>query len=118
MRRTCNCMQSFHFVNNNKTATANIYTNDSCDSSELPDSNSTLENCLCGYDEENNGLPENPILGQSYVPIQEFNKTFPCDVALKMGTLYPELVRSYYPGQSICDINRIKALNEKGACNS
>lgn len=79
--------------------------------------NNIPEKCKCGYDEENNGLPTNPELAQSYVPIQEFNNTFCPDTALKMGTLFPELVRPYQPNQSICEIQKIEALNSKGVCN-
>ena len=75
-------------------------------------------NCGCGFDEEVSGFPENPMLGQSYVPIQEMKKTFvPC-VGLKMGTIFPELVSPYMPCQSIEENAFIKAKNEIGeGCN-
>lgn len=103
MYRNCKCNKCNFNVTKNCTMNYN--------------SNKMPEECECGYTEENNGLPENPVLAQSYVPIQEFNKTFcPC-TALKMGTLFPELVRPYSPNQSICEFKEIESLNTKGVCN-
>ena len=48
-----------------------------------------------------NVFPENPIYGQSYVPIQYLTKTYKPDEGLKMGSIFPELVMPYSPGQSI-----------------
>ena len=76
------------------------------------------DNCECGFDEEEQVFPENPMFGQSYVPIQEIKKTFvPC-VGLKMGTIFPELVSPYVPCQGLEEIAFIKAKNEIGeGCN-
>lgn len=74
-------------------------------------------NCECGFDEED-VFPINPMLAQSYVPVQKTNKTFiPC-VGLKMGTIFPELVSPYMPGQSMKEIDFIEDTNEIGeGCN-
>ena len=74
--------------------------------------------CDCGFNESESLFPENPMFGQSYVPIQTLNKTFvPC-IGLKMGTLFPELVLPYSPGQSIEENAFIKAMNTvKEGCN-
>lgn len=74
--------------------------------------------CDCGFEHEDSAFPENPVLAQSYVPIQKLNKSFvPC-VGLKMGTIFPELVSPYVPYQSIEEIAFIKAMNEvKEGCN-
>ncbi len=76
------------------------------------------DECECGFDEEFNFFPENPTLAESYVARQKMDKTFiPC-VGLKMGTIYPELVSPYEPGQSMATINYLKARNEIGkGCN-
>ena len=50
------------------------------------------------------------MLGQSYVPIQEIDKTFTPICGLKNGTLFPELVNTYYPGQSMMDIDYLRIL--------
>ena len=64
----------------------NEYNNDSCNANSdiIEDQCSNVGNnmystcnqnqytdcCECGFDEEYNVFPENPMLGQSYVPIQ------------------------------------------------
>lgn len=74
--------------------------------------------CECGFDDDNNVFPQNPIFGQSYVPWQTMGKTFTPEVGLKMGTIYPELVSPYVPCQSIEEINFIRESNQIGeGCN-
>lgn len=60
-------------------------------------------------------FPENPMYGQSYVPIQYLDKVFDETTALKKGTLFPELVSPYVPGQSMREIAYIKNANKKEA---
>lgn len=75
-------------------------------------------NCSCGFDEEINLFPSNPMLAQSYVPIQYMDKTFTPCCGLKMGTIFPELVSPYYPGQSMREIDYLRERNEIGeGCN-
>jgi hypothetical protein len=79
--------------------------------------NSCLE-CECGFDEADNVFPQNPMLGQSYVPWQTLNETFKPCVGLKMGTIFPELASSYVPCQSIEEIEYIRQANTiKEGCN-
>ena len=40
-------------------------------------------------------------LAQSYVPWQTMGETFTPEVALKMGTIFPDLVSPYSPGESL-----------------
>ena len=77
------------------------------------------DECECGFDDYyENGLPSDPMLAQSYVPLQTLNKTFKPSVALRKGTIFPELVSPYEPCQSLDEIAFIKANNEiKGGCN-
>ena len=56
-------------------------------------------------------FPKNPIYGQSYVPIQYLNKTYKPDECLKMGSLFPELVMPYSPGQSMEENAFINYIN-------
>lgn len=80
--------------------------------------NSQIE-CECGFDEEPSVFPLNPMLAQSYVPIQTMDKTFTPCCGLKMGTIFPELVSPYAPCQSIEEINYLRRTNEIGeGCNS
>ena len=76
--------------------------------------------CSCGFDEEpvSNMFPSNPMLGQSYVPIQTMTNTFTPCCGLKNGTIFPELVSPYQPNQSIEDIEYLKNRNTIGkGCN-
>ena len=106
-RRHCNC--------NNNNAEANYY-EDSC--MDVEDAMDMYDECGCGFDEDFSYFPENPVLAQSYVPRQKLNKTFIPSVGLKMGTIYPELVRPYEPGQSMAEIEYLKSRNDIGeGCN-
>ena len=83
--------------------------------------NNTIEmydDCTCGFDSGFNMFPENPMLAQSYVPIQIMNNTFKPSVGLKMGTIFPELVSPYMPGQSMEELEYLKRRNATGeGCN-
>ena len=50
---------------------------------------------------ENNIFPNRVMYGHAYVPNQKLKKVFSKEKALKNGTLFPELVSMYYPGQSM-----------------
>lgn len=77
-----------------------------------------LGDCGCGFEEESSPFPSNPMLAQSYVPIQEMNQTFTPCCGLKMGTIFPELVSPYMPCQSVEEIQYLKQANEIGeGCN-
>ena len=71
-------------------------------------------NCGCGFDEEINVFPYNPMLAQSYVPVQTLDKTFTPCCGLKNGTIFPELVSPYEPCQSMEFIDYLKRRNEIG----
>ena len=58
-------------------------------------------------------FPSNPMLAQSYVPIQYMDKTFSPQCGLKNGTIFPELVNKYYPGQSMMDIDYIRMVSSE-----
>ena len=78
----------------------------------------TYDDCECGFGNSYNPFPENPVLGQSYVPIQIMNNTFKPNIGLKMGTIFPELVSPYMPGDSMKQIEYIKSTNKIGeGCN-
>ena len=86
---------------------------------EYESCNMTNNSCGCGFDDEENLFPTNPMLGQSYVPIQYMDKTFTPCCGLKNGTIFPELVSPYYPCQSVEDIAYLKSRNTIGkGCNS
>lgn len=111
--RTCRCM------NNNMQYNNNDLIENMCPNAVSP-ANEYNSNCSCGFDDEieNNVFPENPNLGQSYVPIQTMDKTLkPCP-GLKHGTIFPELVSPYMPGDSMKQIKYLEKTNHIGeGCN-
>ncbi len=77
-----------------------------------------VDDCGCGFDEDKNIFPQNPMLAQSYVPIQYMDKTFQPREGLKMGTIFPELVSPYMPCQDMEEIKYIEKTNQIGkGCN-
>lgn len=76
------------------------------------------DSCECGFEDEMNIFPDDPMLAQSYVPIQIMDNTFKPQVGLKMGTIFPELVSPYVPCQDMQEIEFIRRTNEIGkGCN-
>ena len=111
--RRCSCMNNHQAEQCKKEALEDACQNECC---SMPDYN---EDCNCGFDNEQNVFPENPMLGQSYVPIQYMDRTFIPNVGLKMGTLFPELVSPYCPGQSMNEIAYLEETNRIGeGCNA
>ena len=107
--------------NNNVSNTESDY-DDNYANESSPCSNIYPEqknNCECGFDMDTESVfPSNPMLAQSYVPIQKMKKVFNPEVGLKMGTIFPELVSPYCPGQSIQEIEYLRNTNTIGeGCN-
>ena len=67
----------------------------------MNDCDMDMHNCNCGFDTEEDVFPLNPMLAQSYVPIQTLDKTFTPCCGLKNGTIFPELVNPYEPCQNM-----------------
>lgn len=107
-KRGCNCGCN-NYENND-------YMQEEC--SNVMNYSNMYDECACGFDEEYNHFPENHMFGQSYVPFQRMDKTFILSVGLKMGTIFPELVSPYMPGQSQREIEYIRNMNSyKEGCN-
>lgn len=113
----CSCYQNSNQEAENTSDTIDStteYRNMSCDCG----CNVMNNDCSCGFDEDINLFPNNPMLAQSYVPIQYMDKTFKPCYGLKKGTIFPELVSPYVAGQSMEEINYLKLRNEIGeGCN-
>lgn len=109
--RNCCCQKNYdqnvlETVCNNYGVTADFYT--------AKDDSS----CDCGFEQGESVFPQNPMLAQSYVPIQIMDRTFTPCVGLRMGTIFPELVSPYAPCQSVEENAFIKAMNTVGeGCN-
>lgn len=119
-RRKCYCMNNNY--QNNLCEEQNDIMEDKCsnvaNANFSCNQNEYMDCCECGFEEEDNVFPENPMLGQSYVPIQYMDKIFKPCVGLKMGTIFPELVSPYMPGQSMNEIEYLAATNTiKEGCN-
>ena len=76
--------------------------------------------CSCRNEEWNtrnqSGFPENYMLAHAYTPNQVLKETFTPEMALRNGTLFPELVSPYYPGQSMEIIEYLKNDDRNGGC--
>ncbi len=113
----CNCRRRKCCCFNNNCKNDNNEYETLC--SNIPSYDESYNNnCGCGFDEEDDGFPTNPMFAQSYVPMQYMNDTYmPCS-GLKKGTIFPELVSEYCPGQLMATNQYIMDTNEiKEGCN-
>lgn len=114
--KKCYCMNNNYSCNNEDSINENIETQCQNYACMNQDYNS---NCECGFDDEMSVFPDDPSLGQSYVPYQFMDMTFKPEAGLKMGTIFPELVSPYCPGQSMETIKYLERTNNIGkGCNA
>ncbi len=110
-RNPCCPMHNMDNYNDYETICNNVL-NTSCDN---------YNDCDCGYEDDDccgDIFPVSPMYGQSYVPIQYMDKTFKPCIGLKKGTIFPELVDPYCPGQSMEFIKYLRETNKIGeGCN-
>lgn len=119
--RGCNCM----YCNNNNNQVLEDVCDDVSNYNTASNNNCNMDccemnnyDCGCGFDTEESVFPSNPMLAQSYVPIQTLDKTFTPCCGLKNGTIFPELVSPYEPCDSMRFINYLKMRNTIGeGCN-
>ena len=101
--RSCGCNDDKSLYN----TSCNNYSNDEY-----------MSDCACGFNEPYSVFPSDPTIAESYVPAQYLNKVFKNNIGLKNGTMYPELVRTYAPGQSMEEIAYLENTNQiKEGCN-
>ncbi len=110
-RRKCCCLYNSCY-NDDKKLYETMCNNMTCNNIKYN------SNCCCGFDEDENVFPSNPMFAQSYVPFQTMNETYmPCS-GLEKGTIFPELVSEYCPGQSMREIQYLADTNTiKEGCN-
>lgn len=114
-RRKCCCLYNNSCNNDEKDLYETLCKKVSCDND-----NSYNTNCSCGFEDEcyDDVFPENPMFGQSYVPVQTLNETYMPMYGLDNGTIFPELVSPYCPGWSMAEIQYLRDTNEiKEGCN-
>lgn len=117
--RRCFCMNNNYSNTNMPSHCTQDAFETSCNN--ICDNNPSYNKCCnCGFDDdETDVFPSNPMLAQSYVPIQTMDETFKPCVGLKHGTIFPELISPYAPGDSMKQIKYLEATNAIGeGCNS
>ncbi len=92
----CGCNRNYNY-NSRRCCNRNIMNDNSC----------IYEN-ICNNTNSRSAFPDNYLYGHAYTPNQTMNKTFTPEVGLKNGTIFPELVSPYYPGQSMDFINYLR----------
>lgn len=63
---------------------------------------------ICNECSKNKAFPEKFLYGYAYTPRQYMNKTFNPENGLSHGTIFPELVSPYCPGQAMDFIETLK----------
>ena len=130
--RSCGCMNNDNEDYDYNVMATNLV-NGSCDNNHECNKDSIYDNscgcvnnanddymseCACGYNEPYNVFPTNPTIAESYVPRQYFDRAFKSCIGLKKGTIFPELVSTYEPCQSMKEIEYLKSTNKIGeGCN-
>lgn len=101
-RRNCRCRTCSRTCNSNNTSCNFQQRNSSsCNCMQNTYSNNCSQN--------NNVFPKNFLYGHAYTPNQYMNNTFTPEVGLENGTIFPELVSPYSPGQSIDFIEYLRS---------
>ena len=92
-------------------------TENGCESNYV-DEDTYVTEYPCGFEEPYSQFPTNATLAESYIPVQRFEKVFRSCLGLKNGTIFPELVDVYEPGESMDRIKYLKSTkNYKGGSN-
>ncbi len=101
----CNC-------NRNSTCNHRCHNNHNCRCNKCRCNRNMHNHCSIYSDicNSNNtsAFPDNYLYGHAYTPNQTMSKTFTPEVGLNNGTIFPELVSPYYPGQSMDFINYLR----------
>ena len=76
--------------------------------------NSEIYADICNDNNSVPVFPDNYLYGHAYTPNQIMNNTYTPRIGLQNGSIFPELVMPYSPGQSMDFIN---FLRNGGMCN-
>lgn len=79
--------------------------------------NDMSDGCSCGFTEPYSAFPSDPTIAESYVPVQTLNQVYKPATGLRKGTIFPELVNTYLPGQSMAEIAYLRRTNRR-ECNN
>lgn len=58
-------------------------------------------------------LPSSSTCANAYVPVQTFRTIYSPATGLSNGTMFPELLSTYYPDQSLAEVNYLRNYNER-----
>ncbi len=70
--------------------------------------NSGIYADICNNNTTSSVFPENYLYGHAYTPNQTMTNIFVPEIGLNNGTIFPELVSPYSPGQSMDFINYLR----------
>ena len=102
----CNCRRN---CNSNRCSNSrNSSCNSTCQNRRRCCSNSEIFENMCNTSNSTPAFPENYLYGHAYTPVQTMGEVFVPELGLKHGTIFPELVSPYEPGQSMDFINYLK----------
>lgn len=121
--RNCNCRRCCNQYSNCRCQNRNLdyfnmysRNNSNCGCMNHNDNHSHC--CMNNNDNNNsNAFPCNYLYGHAYTPNQTLNELFDPQTGLDNGSMYPELVSPYYPGQSIEFIEYLKTTGRNGGCD-
>lgn len=71
-------------------------------------SDNSIYSNICEQSIRTSPFPTNYLYGHAYTPNQIIGKTYIPEIGLQNGSIFPELVSSYSPGQSIDFINYLR----------
>jgi hypothetical protein len=75
--------------------------------------------CECGFDDEyNENFTSIPMYGHAYVPNQRMEEIFNACNGLENGSIFPELIFPYSPGDSIVEANYLAENTIESGCNN
>lgn len=120
----CNCrrqncsMNSCNMCNNNSNCNCMNH-NENHSNCNCMNHNDNNYNCRCANNNEytnSNPFPCNYLYGHAYTPNQTINELFDPQTGLDNGSMFPELVSPYYPGQSMEFIEYLKTTGRNGGC--
>ena len=107
--RNCNCR---HRCNSNYN-----YQNYMMNSYNMYSQNNSGCSCM-NSNNNSNPFPTNYLYGHAYTPNQELRDIFDPQTGLENGSMFPELVSPYYPGQSMEFIEYLKTTGRNGGCDN
>ena len=109
-----NCCKYRRDYNNDNFMNNQFYNNITTSNNGMVTDCNTCTRCNNSCDRLQSVFPDNYLYGYAYTPVQTMNETFNPQIGLQKGTIFPELVSPYCPGQSMDFINSLRS----GGCQN